>query len=149
MPPRTPALEAAFRATEYWVELPGGGLRLRVGIVDPDADRRLREEAGVRRSWVILTACNPYSTQVGESRNTILFSELMDILKAMSTPLFHTRHASPDGSWPEERGVFLPDFDLALARGLGRRFRQHALLTGVADAAPELEWLTAPDEPEN
>lgn len=142
MAQRDADLEAAFLNTDYLVLLPGGALVLRPGQANRESDERLRREAGVQRHWLILTPCNPRSEPKDELWNNKQIIKMELTLKGSNNDVFHTLHRAQRGAWPDERGFFLPDFDLERARSLGREHRQHALLYGRPGAAPELIWLT-------
>jgi hypothetical protein len=142
MAQRDAALEAAFRNTDYCVLLPAGPQILRAGVADAGADDRLRQEAAVRQYWLILTPCNPLSVRKDEPWNNKQIIAMELTLKVNCNHMFHTIHRDQQGIWPDERGFFLPDFDLDIARQLGREHHQHALLYGRPGTAPELVWLT-------
>jgi len=63
------SLEAAYRGTDYCVQLPASELRLRVDRQQEDDERRLREEAGVKSHWAIVTPCNPGSQALSAQAN--------------------------------------------------------------------------------
>jgi hypothetical protein len=133
--------EAAYRATEYRVELPAGDLVLRVDRHEPEQDRRLREEAGVRSRWAIVTACNPSSRKLPPEHNAALLEQLGEIVAGLSLHTIGSRNHDPSGVWPDEPGVLICDPPPGFAEELGRRFRQNAILLAMLGEAPQLVWL--------
>jgi hypothetical protein len=135
------AWQAAYRAAEYRVELPAGDLVLRVDVHGPQQDRRLREEAGVRSHWAILTPCNPGSQQLPPGDNAALLEQLEEIVAASSLRTIRSRNHDPSGAWPDEPGGLICDPPPGFAAELGKRFRQNAILAGRLGEAPQLVWL--------
>lgn len=133
--------EAAYRATEYRVELPQGEMVLRVAVHEPEQDRRLREEAGVRTGWAIVTPCNPQSRALPPAANAALLQQLEQLARDLGLRTAASRNRDPRGAWPDEPGLLLCDPPPGLAEELGRRFRQHAILAARLGEAPRLVWL--------
>jgi len=135
------ALEAAYRRTEYRVSLTDGRmLALRIGVRDRDAERRLRL-AGVRKSWAIVTPCNPGSRRIGARCNATQLRRLERQLKRSGHRYLHAVNHDPSGRWPDEPGFLLCDPPRELAASLGRAFGQNAFVHGGIEAAPGLIWL--------
>lgn len=135
------AWAAAYRAAEYRVELPAGDLVLRVDRHDPEQDRRLREEAGVRADWAILTPSNPGSQPLSAEDNAALLEQLVEIVAGLSLRTISTRNHDPAGAWPDEPGVLICDPPPGFAEELGKHFRQNAILAARLGEAPQLVWL--------
>ena len=135
------AWDAAYRRTEYRVELPAGDLLLRVDAYQPCDDLRLREEAGVQAAWAIVTACNPGSEDCGKEENARLQEELAEIVSGLSLRAVSSVNRDPQAAWPDEPGFLLCDPPPGFAEELGRRFRQNAILAGTVGQAPRLVWL--------
>lgn len=143
MCPRPEALDAAYRATVYRVELPDGPLDWRIGRADADGDRRLRA-AGCAREWALVTPANPFSRRLTDAENAQRLQDLLAELQQRGQRHFPARHRDPAGQWPDEAGVLLTDPPSGLAEALGRRWQQNAIVRGRLGEAPELVWLTEP-----
>ncbi len=135
------SLEAAYRGTDYCVQLPAGELRLKVDRQQEDEERRLREEAGVESHWAIVTPCNPVSQALSTQANQERLDRLAASLEAQSIRHIASVNRDPQGKWPDEPGFLLCDPLPGLAEQLGRRFQQNAILTGKLGEAPQLLWL--------
>jgi len=135
------AWEAAYRRTEYRVELPAGDLLLLVDLHQEGNDQRLREEAGVQTGWAIVTACNPGSQACGEEQNARLQEQLIEIVQQLDLHCVSTLNRDPQASWPDEPGFLLCDPPPGFAEELGRHLRQNAILAGKLGEAPQLVWL--------
>ena len=123
---RRQQLEAAYRATHYDVEAPGGTFTLRVGQYCPPlaalyTQYRLREAA-------YLTASNPGSHRQPEAANEAANAVLWRQLQAAGRPCFHGYTIDPKGQWPTERSFLVLGLDPATAARLGRSHGQCALL---------------------
>jgi hypothetical protein len=133
--------EAAYRATEYRVQLPRGELILRIGMHLPEQDRRLRDEAGVQTGWAIVTACNPQSRQLLPEDNAKLRAQLTAIVASLGLRAIGSSNHDPSGAWPDEPGLLLCDPRPGRAEKLGRHFRQNAIVAARLGHAPQLVWL--------
>lgn len=135
-------LEAAYRATEYRVPLPGrDDLVLRLDRDDDDADRVLRELGGVKTSWAIVTPCNPGSQQLDEAANALRLRLCQAALERHGLRHRAARNHDPRGLWPDEPGFLLCDPPPGAAELLGREFGQNAIVVGVLGEAARLIWL--------
>ncbi|WP_029923363.1 DUF3293 domain-containing protein [Nevskia soli] len=133
--------EAAYRRTEYRVELQAGDLVLRVDSHQAADDERLRRESGVQTDWAIVTPCNPGSQPCGEAENTRLLEELNEIVQHLDLHCASSINRDPQAQWPDEPGFLLCDPPPGFAEELGRHFRQNAILVGTLGEAPRLLWL--------
>ena len=133
--------EAAYRRTEYRVELPGGHLILRVDLHQEADDQRLRREADVQTHWAIVTACNPGSKACGASENARLQDELSEAAQHLDVRCIGSINRDPFADWPDEPGYLMCDPPPGSAEALGRHFRQNAILAGRLGEAPRLVWL--------
>lgn len=130
-------LHAAYRLAIYKV---GDAIERQIGVVDDAADRWLATQ-GVKRSWAIVTACNPFGIVADEAANAASVAALR--AKICETGVRHLDAAGRDSDdvWPAERSELLMDPPEGLAAALGRRFGQNAIVTGTLGEAPELVWL--------
>lgn len=136
-------LDALYRRTRYVVLLDGGELELHVGEADPAKDARLRDEAGCLRAWALVTPCNPFSRPLSGAENALRLREGRDALAAINARYVPAVGRDPDGAWEDEPGFLLVDPPEALARELGVRWEQNAIVTGAPGEAPALVWLVA------
>lgn len=134
------AWEDAYRRTQYHVLLARGDLVLRIGVRHAD-DARLREEAGVREHWAIVTPCNPLSQRLAEKDNAALLAQFKQAIAELELRAIVSANHDPSGQWPDEPGLLLCDPPPGVAEELGRRYRQNAIVTGKLGEAPRLVWL--------
>jgi hypothetical protein len=140
---RRQQLEAAYRATLYAVETPGGRFTLRVGQYSAPLALLYRQH-GVQEA-VYLTASNSGSRQQPEAANRAANAVLWQQLQATGRPCFRGHAIDPEGLWPGESSFLALGLDLAAATALGRGHGQCALLVAGSGAIPELCWLTEPE----
>jgi hypothetical protein len=137
---RTPELEAAYLATDYWVEnAPNGPFAIRVGEISIDLEELLLEEVAVE--WAYVTACNPGSAPLAEEENKARTDELREMLVEAGLRFYAGIAAASDGDWREPSFLVL-DLSEGDAIRLARRFGQHAIVAGgLADPA-RLVWVS-------
>lgn len=138
---RTPALEAAYRATAYCVDLPQGGVSLRLGEVSPALVAALAVR-GVGQ-WAILCAANPAAQRLTEAENARRFGELYDCLADAGYDCWLGVNLADAGDWPPEASVCVPGLPREEALRLAARFGQNAIVAGDARGVPELVWVEA------
>ncbi len=134
-------LEEAYRRTRYLLRLPAEVLELRVGRHEPRTGRRLAEQTGCRSDWALVTPCNPRSRPLLAWQNRLRLQAMAAGLVEYGLAHYPTLHRDPDGRWPDEAGFLLVDPPRGLARALGRRYRQNAIVVARLGEAPRLEWL--------
>jgi hypothetical protein len=133
--------EAAYRACEYAVLLPGGELMLRPGIADAANDARLAAEAGILRHWAVITPCNPGSRRLDAAANAARLEQMRAWLIGHGCRYVRALNRDPAGNWPDEPGFLLCDPAIGMPRELAKRYGQNAFLAGRFGAAPALIWL--------
>lgn len=122
-----PALDAAYRATDYRA----GEITIRIGERPHiDAD-----------SWSFITACNPGSAQLPPPENSERMARLEADVRALGLPFQCGEGVGREGSWPPEPSLLILDIDEATARELGRRFGQAAIVFGTRAEPARLVWL--------
>jgi hypothetical protein len=136
------ALQRAYAAAEYRVHLANAWLLLRIGHADALADGRLREEAGVRSHWAILTPFNPRSRAAGAWANQRRLGTLIAHLDAAGQRWRPSSNSAAGGTEPVELGVLWCDPPPGAAVAMARRYRQNAIVTGRLGAPTQLQWLT-------
>ena len=132
------ALDAAFRATIYRVETPGGVFELRIGLQNSVFDDYLRER-GVS-CWGIVTAFNPQGIR-SDDENTMRHQRLMDHLQACRQQYFPACNLADDKSWPAEPSFLLLQLNEVEVCNLASDFFQRACVCGDVGSAPRLVWI--------
>ena len=140
-------LEAAYRATDYVVELFSG--KGQDAGVDPivlkidSASRELRalhRRQGVDCSCFI-TACNPFSRPLDEESNLHRQEALAVELRRRSLRFLSGEGRHPSNGWPPEPSFLVLGLALEASKNLGRHYEQNAILWAGADAVPRLVML--------
>ena len=134
-------LDRAYRQALYVAHLPAGELVLRIDQPDSLADQRLRDEAGCRDSWALVTAFNPFSQPIPEPENRRSQRRLEAELNASGLRWIAAVHRDPAGRWPDEISCLVIDPPEMLAPELGRRYGQNAIVSCWLGEAPRLQWL--------
>jgi hypothetical protein len=134
-----PALERAYRATDYHVRLPAGDIILRVDQAAPGLEAWLAREHF--ECWAILTAWNPGSRLRPEMENRACQEALRHLLLARGLRIFPGENRAQGGNWPAEATFFVPALAQEAALDLGRAFGQHAVLWGKIGVLPCLFWV--------
>jgi Protein of unknown function (DUF3293) len=132
-------LEAAYRATDYVVELPAGRCSLRVGRHCPELAALCRQHGLYDAAY--LTASNPASLPQPAAVNAAANAALQQLLETGGKPWYSGHAIDPEGKWPAEDSFLVLGLPSVAAAALGRRFGQHAILIAAASAIPELLWL--------
>lgn len=136
---RTPELEAAYRATAYCVDLPGGGVCLRIGVPSPTLAAALAAYGA--DEWAILCAANPGARRLPEAENARRFGELHALLAEAGRDGWLGVNLADDEDWPPEASVCVPGLARGEALKLAARFGQNAIVAGDARGVPTLVWV--------
>jgi hypothetical protein len=133
-----PALDAAYRATDYWVDGPNGPFVIRVGECNVNLEELLNDE--VEFHWAYLTASNPGSVRLTDDENARRTRELRDLLGRRWHHVYDGVSVGRDGTWRE------PSFlVLGMTEGdaveIGRRFGQNAVVVGRVAEPARLVWV--------
>ena len=135
-----PAIESAYRATDYRVDdSPAGGFIIRVGELSPEADRLLTLHH--RTEWAFVTACNPRSERRPDEENVRRMSELAGMLRAGGWAYYTGAGVGRDGTWPPEPSFLVVGISEAEARDLAGRFGQNATVAGRIGEPARLVWV--------
>lgn len=129
---------AAFHATRYRVDAPGGSFVLRTGAHSAEL-QRLHESHGVVSS-AYLTAWNPLGGVVPPETNARNQQALRRDLAELGVTVLSGEGKDPESGWAEQSLLAI-----GLSRGhavaLGNRYRQLAIVFAGQDATPELVLL--------
>lgn len=136
---RTPELGAAYRATAYCVDLPLGGVCLRIGESSPALAAALAARGA--GEWAILCAANPGARWLPEAENARRFGELHALLAEAGYDCWLGVNLADDDSWPPEPSLCVPGLPRGEALKLAMRFGQNAIVVGDASGIPMLLWV--------
>ena len=133
-----PSTLAAYHETDYCVfgEPP---LVLRIGIAS-EALAGLYRKHGVECA-AFVTACNPFSENIGKEANATKQAELKNELQRRSLVFYEGEGRHPDGGWPAEPSFLVMGFTLESAKSLGTRHEQNAVVWCGTDVVPQLVLL--------
>ncbi len=139
---RLRALEQAYRATTYRVEVPAGsGIAIRVGDRHGALDALLAERAAA--SWMYVTAYNPGSVRRSDAENEEAQRRLVeDVTRGGAVAIYRGFSVGDDGAWPPEPSLLVLGPSRDEARAIGRRFGQLAVVCGERGGPAELLWCT-------
>lgn len=118
-----------YLAAEYVVHIQGGDIVLKIGELAPATLGS--------HPWSLITAHNPYSRPLCATDNQALQQSLVDMLAAHSYRTLPATGRSADGQW-QEASLLVLNISRDLARALGGRFRQNAVVFAEAGGPVEL-----------
>jgi hypothetical protein len=136
-----PQLLAAYRNTDYVVQLPAGEQVLKIGTQAPAFSAVLAAHGCAAAALV--TAWNPRSRRVSAAQNAAAQARLVAAIRAAGWPSLPAAARDPAGLWPVEPMRAILGIDRAAAVNLARACEQHALVWVAAGAAPELVLVSA------
>ncbi|MDO9233257.1 MAG: DUF3293 domain-containing protein [Methylotenera sp.] len=85
-----------------------------------------------------VTACNPFSHPVDDATNADRQAALVRELKARSLSFIEGVGQHPSGNWPGEPSYLVLGLSLEVAKALGRKYEQNAIVWCGPDAVPKL-----------
>jgi Protein of unknown function (DUF3293) len=133
-------LDAAYRATTYFVDGPSARFALRVGQASAEADSL----AAAHRvnTWAYITAYNPGSAALPKEQNEKRQQELEQAV-AKAGYAFCRGEGRGDGDWPAEPSLLVFGVSETDAAVLARGFGQAAALFGEQGGLVRLLWTDA------
>lgn len=134
----TEVLIVAYRETHFIVSEPER-LVLQVGTHNAGL-AQLHAQFGASSS-AFVTACNPFSQEVGAVNNAQRTMSLEADLRETRFTYFEGVGENPNGNWPGEASFLVLGIPLDEARALGSRHEQNAIVWSDADAVPQLILL--------
>jgi Protein of unknown function (DUF3293) len=135
-----PALDAAYRDTNYRVEEPPGEpFTIRIGEASAAVDRILALHH--QSEWAFITACNSGSTQLPDEENAQRLTELEAVCLYHGWPHYLGVSVGRDGTWrePSFLVVGIPEVN---AIEVARHFGQNAIVVGRIGETARLVWVT-------
>lgn len=131
------ATVAAYQATTYRVDLPGGrSISLRIGEASPDLASLLADRGA--SSCLFVTAWNPFGEACSDAANETAMARLTDWLGARGVEWLPGAGVGNDGQWPPEPSLLALGLGEADADALCVTFQQNAVVTCDKDAIPRL-----------
>jgi hypothetical protein len=127
-----PQLDAAYRATDYWVDDPRGRFAIRVGEPAAQIDAE---------SWAFITACNPGSKPLTAAENAARMRQLERVVCDLGLSFLRGEGVGRDGKWPPEPSLLILDIDKISATILGQHFGQAAIVFGRRCEPAHLIWI--------
>ena len=118
-----------YLAAEYVVHMQGEDIVLKIGELAPAALGS--------HPWSLMTAHNPYSRPLCERDNQALQQRLTELLAVHNYRTLPATGRSTDGHW-QEASLLVLNIPRDLARALGSRFQQNAVVFAEAGGPIEL-----------
>jgi Protein of unknown function (DUF3293) len=135
---RSSTLEAAYLATTFRVEAPGGKIDIRVGHKQPKLDALLLQLGATE--WAYVTAWNPGSRLARADQNTFAQDELLRLVRDRGFAFYEGLGIPDIEGWAPERSIWIARIGRREAIELGRQFGQNAIVLGSLSGVAELVW---------
>lgn len=126
----------AYHATTYQVQLPDGMTAFRANQPAPELNA-LAAEQDVK-SWIFITAYNPYSQQLSAEENEQRQSLLKNLLTLQCYKFYDGAGVGDSGDWPPEPSFFVLDIAQEKALTFGKVFDQNAIVYCEVGGVPEI-----------
>ena len=133
-----PQTVQAYQETHYCVDGPNPFV-MHIGVPCEPLQKLFRKMQADCASFI--TACNPYSEDVGESVNAQRQTLLANELKRRSLVYMEGIGKHPSGDWPPEHSFFVVGLSLEAAKALAREHQQNAMVWVGLDCVPQLILL--------
>lgn len=133
------SLDAAYRATSYVAHLPEVDEALRVDGCSAPLDAYLGK-IGVRE-WSFISACNPGSRVLSDSRNRQRHQALIKAVNELRYLWLPAEGIPDEAGWKPEPSLIIFGIDLQNACALAAKFEQIALLAGAQGQPARLHYL--------
>ncbi len=131
-----PELFEAYKKTAYCFCSPFGEVKIRIGQANPLLNQLLLDNNA--KSWVFITAWNPYSLQQEMKVNISSNNELEEYLTKNKYAYLKGFGVGDDGTWLPEASFLVLNIPKDDAINLGIRLKQNAIVAGVIGKIPEL-----------
>lgn len=133
------SLDAAYRATSYVAHLPEADEVLRVDGFSAPLDAYLQKMSV--REWALISACNPGSKLLSDSRNRQRHQALIKAVNEQSYQWLPAEGIPDEPGWKPELSLIIFGIDLQNACALAAKFEQIALLAGAQGQPARLIYL--------
>ncbi len=131
-------LGESYINTSFWVETAEYSIRLRVGEHNLQLDDLLARFSA--EAWAYITAFNPGSRRLSADENQRRQRQLCATVDELGYATLRGQGIGDVGEWPAEESILIIGIGEPMARTLGQRFGQNAILIGRRGAAPALLW---------
>ncbi len=128
----------AYVETEYRAH---GDTPMTLRIGEANAALAVSQKARGVGSSAFISACNPYSHEIGEKVNADRHLQLARELRQRSLTFIQGIGQHPSNQWPGEPSFLVFGLSLDAAAALGSQFEQNALVWCGRDAVPDLVLL--------
>lgn len=129
-------LVQAYRQTSYWVETNEISVRIRVGELNPLLDKLLNDCGVVE--WSHITAANPDSIVYSDEENHKAHLELCRQSLGLGYKTLSGHGTADNAHWPSEESLLILGINRSVAKTLGERFGQKAIVVGEIGRPAEL-----------
>ncbi|GAB3683544.1 DUF3293 domain-containing protein [Salinisphaera aquimarina] len=137
----TDDIQTLFASACYRVTLPSGFADLRIDAPCPDTLACwLARHAGSTPAWLI-TAHNPRAQLLDASVNRARATVLEHYATTRHLVALECVNQDPADAWPDEPGLLIAGLEEGMARALGRRFAQLAIVEVRIAQSVRLLWL--------
>jgi hypothetical protein len=133
--PLIKALIEAYQSTNFNVFEPE--LTIRIGHKNQLLDDLLQQHHC--ETWAYITAWNPLSETQSDEINQLRNKELKDDIQDYI--LFDGEGVGQDPNWKPEHSFLVLGISREKAIALGNKYKQHAIVFGEINKAPELLWI--------
>ncbi|MDF1690676.1 MAG: DUF3293 domain-containing protein [Cycloclasticus sp.] len=93
------------------------------------------------KSAVFIAACNPYSKLLSDVDNRARNASLLTDFNKLDTTVIAGMGQDPAGQWPGEPSLFALGIEKEVAKELGNKYEQNAIVWCGSNAVPELLLL--------
>lgn len=128
-----------YLAAQYQVWINASLVILQIGFQSAPLAALL--QATGNRSAIYVTACNPAGELVSLQENQFAMARLYEKLLCYSNHIYRGAGIDPSGKWPAEESLLALGIDLSIAKKIGDKFRQNAVIWIDSDAIPCLILL--------
>ena len=132
------ALIDAYLETEYRVHAEPP-FKLRIGVHSTALCELHRQHGGIS---AFITAFNPYSRQLSETKNLARQEQLRVELLGAGYHFIPGIGQHPSNDWPGEPSFLVISISAEAAKALGKKYEQRAIVWNRADGTPELVLLS-------
>lgn len=131
--------EQAYLQTTYVLKTNSYQFDLKIGRYHPAFNEWLTTHS--IKTWVKMTAANPYSQALLAEENEVRNQQLNTDLFALGYITYPSEGRPENDDWQPELGFFIPNITLATALRLARKYEQNAIVYGYVNGLPQLVWV--------
>lgn len=132
-------LEVHYRKTTYTAHTEKQIFEIRIDQKNDDFRKWLKENN--IQTWTMLTAANPYSTELSEEENKERNANLELWLQKEKRQYLRSEGIPDNPNWTTEIGFFITNITLDAAKQLAKSVEQNAIVFGGIEEAAQLIWI--------